>query len=84
MDKENFSHLLANPFFLKKKNNVKFEIENDVIILLHKLFPEYHITDIDGEYLIKRLDNFCKDLYIEHIVDDLLKEIIQKTIDQNV
>jgi hypothetical protein len=84
MDKQNYSHLLANPYFFKKKNNVKFEIENDVVLLLHKLFPEYNITDIDGEFLIKRLDNFCKDLYIEHIVNDLLNEIIQKTIDQNV
>jgi len=82
MDKDNLSHLLANPYFMKKKstNNYDAELQNDLMMILNKLFPEYRVNDFDPNIIFEKIEKICMDLYIDKITNNIIDNIIIEII----
>ncbi len=84
MDKENYSHLLANPSYMKKKDktNVDYDIilQEELIVILNKLFPDYHMNEYNHNLIFKKIEKLCRNLYIDQIISNIVDTIINDII----
>jgi len=86
MDKDNYSHLLANPSFMKNKKD-KTKTDDDIILqdelttVLNKLYPDYHMNEHDHMFIFEKIEKICRDILIDktvtNVVDTIISDIIK-------
>ena len=70
-----FHHLLANPNNLQKNKN-KYNYENDLFILLKKLFPNYNVkTDNEKLIVLQKIENILYNIQLDSITNNLINNI---------
>ena len=76
--------LLANPQHIKKKdtNNIKKDnlIDDKIISLITKRFPNIVIKDIDKQYILKKIESFCNDYTINNIIEEEIYKLVTSVI----
>jgi len=82
MDEGILAHLLANPNHMKKNQskNYNYQLHNDLMVTLTKIFPEYELNDHDHDIILKKIEKLCKDLFIEKTVNNIVDTIISDII----
>jgi hypothetical protein len=85
-DNYNYAHLLANPFFMKnKKDKTKsdnnLEIQDELTIILNKLFPDYNMNENDHNLIFEKIEKICREILIDktvvNVVDTIISDIIK-------
>ena len=76
MDKDDItlSHLLANPIYIKRQNNIQYSIDNEIIKLLNKKF-EVELTPENYTKIIIKIENLLVDLEVENIINRIVDKI---------
>jgi hypothetical protein len=85
MDKDNYSHLLANPSYMinKKKTmtDSEFILQNELSTILNKLFPDYHMNEDDHLLIFEKIEKICRGILINktvaNVVDTIISDIIK-------
>ena len=76
MDKDDItlSHLLANPIYIKRQNNIQYSIDNEIIKLLNKKF-EVELNQENYTKIIIKIENLLLDLEVENIINRIVDKI---------
>lgn len=76
MDKDDItlSHLLANPIYIKRQNNIQYSIDNEIRKLLNKKF-EVELTPENYTKIIIKIENLLVDLEVENIINRIVDKI---------
>jgi hypothetical protein len=85
MDTDNYSHLLANPFYMKnKKDKIKTDddliLQTELTIILNKLFPDYNMNENDHNLIFEKIEKICREIFIDKMVVDVVDTIISEII----
>jgi len=76
MDKDDItlSHLLANPIYIKRQNNIQYSIDNEIRKLLNKKF-EVELAPENYTKIIIKIENLLVDLEVENIINRIVDKI---------
>ena len=76
MDKDDItlSHLLANPIYIKRQNNIQYSIDNEIRKLLNKKF-EVELTPENYTKIIIKIENLLVGLEVENIINRIVDKI---------
>tara|TARA_Y100000817_G_scaffold312239_1_gene305780 strand:+ start:1868 stop:2137 length:270 start_codon:yes stop_codon:yes gene_type:complete len=78
-------HLLANPFYHKKKSIPHFNsIDDQLFLLIQKRFPQYKITKEDYIKNIDKIENLFFEAYQTTIIKEVIEQIIRSTVNEQV
>ena len=77
-------YLLANPNYHQKKIFKEQSIDNSLLILLNKKFPNIKITEEDYDKNILKIETLFTETYNQKIIIKLIEEIIEKAINEQV
>ena len=68
-------HLLANPNNLQKNKN-KYNYENDLFIILKKLFPNYNVkTDNEKLIVLQKIEKILYNIQLDSITNNLINNV---------
>ena len=74
-----YVYLLANPNHLKKEKNVNLiNYENELLVLLEKIFPQYK-SYLDHQ-LIEKIESLCNENYTNNLANTVAKTVIEDII----
>ena len=68
------SHLLANPIYVKRPNNIQYSVDNELRKLLCKKF-EVELTQENYEKIIIKIENIIVELEVENTIDRIIDNI---------
>lgn len=80
-----FAHLLANPYYHKKKTIGDLNtIDDELFILLGRKFPKLNITE--GDYLenIRKIEKLFTETNNNKIIKDVIEQIITYIVNEEV
>tara|TARA_B100000989_G_C19447500_1_gene430192 strand:+ start:443 stop:700 length:258 start_codon:yes stop_codon:yes gene_type:complete len=82
MEDENFYHLLVNPYKVNRNKKVIKEITiDDVLInILKKKYHKYTLSNKDYDNIINNLDILVSDIDIENLINKLVDNVIEESI----
>tara|TARA_B100000214_G_C23582628_1_gene452552 strand:+ start:113 stop:376 length:264 start_codon:yes stop_codon:yes gene_type:complete len=85
MDKNtNNLHLLANPYYHKKKEKKHSTIDKELLLLIQKKFPDYKISESDYQKNIKKIDTLFMETNTINIIEEYIEKIIQAVLNEQV
>jgi len=66
----------------KKKTTTDYDIilQNELVIILNKLFPDYHMNEHDHHLIFEKIEKICRDILINKIVTNVVDTIISDII----
>jgi|TARA_B110000914_G_C15096610_1_gene279727 hypothetical protein len=68
------SHLLANPIYVKRENNLQYSIDNELRKLLDKKF-EVQLTKEKYKKIIIKIENLLAELEVEDTINRIIGDI---------
>ena len=68
------SHLLANPFYIKKSNNIQYSVDSEIKKLLTKKF-EVELTQENYEKIIIKIEKFLLELEVKNTIDRIIDKV---------
>ena len=75
-DLETFTHLLANPYFCKKNNDLKKPNEDNILLKsLQDKFPLLNITEKEYNQNILKIEILLKESIIKNTIDSIIEKI---------
>ena len=77
-------HLLANPYYHKKKKTFKTNIDDELLLLMQKKFPNCKITKDDYQKNIIKIENMFIETTNSNIIKEYLEKIIQTVVNEQV
>ena len=83
MEDKNLYHLIVNPYKVnREKKIVKKEstIDNSLILLFKKKYPNCNLEDKDYNIIINNLDKLVLDLDINNLIDNFVDNIIEEVL----
>ena len=80
---EDTFHLLANPYYIKKKKNLfQPTLDEEILRLIQKKFPILEILDDDYNNFIAKIENILIDIIIKNHINTILNERLLPSIHQ--
>ena len=80
---EDTFHLLANPYYIKKKKNLfQPTLDDEILRLIQKKFPILEILDDDYNNFIAKIENILIDIIIKNHINTILNERLLPSIHQ--
>ena len=75
------SHLLANPYHMKKKkiNNNIFTIDHELLMLLNKKF-NYELMEDNIPLLFEKIEKILFEIHRLNIIHDIVNNLVDNTI----
>lgn len=73
-DEITLSHLLANPIYVKRPNNIQYSVDNEIRKLLGKKF-EVELTQENYEKIIIKIEKFLLELEVKNTIDRIIDKI---------
>ena len=80
---EDTLYLLANPNHYFRKPLTVSSVDDNLIILLSKKF-DFQLTKDNYEKNISKIEKIFRDTYIDNIVQKLVNELIEYTLNEQV
>ncbi len=68
------SHLLANPIYVKRQNNIQYSVDNEIRRLLGKKF-EVELTQENYEKIIIKIENYLVELEVENTINRIIDNV---------
>ena len=73
-DEITLSHLLANPIYVKRPNNIQYSVDNEIRKLLGKKF-EVELTQENYEKIIIKIEKFLLELEVKNTIDRIIDKV---------
>ena len=74
-------HLLANPYHIKKKKiYIEPSLDDEILRLIQKKFPNLKILEEDYTLFILKIENLLTDIIIENHINHIINERLLPSI----
>ena len=84
MEDSDLYHLIVNPYKVnrdKKKINRICTIDDKLLCLLKEKYPKFEFEGEDYNIIINKLDILIFDLSIKKLIDNLIYNVVEGTLD---
>ena len=81
MDDRDLYHLIVNPYKVNRDKIKKVSsIDNTLLSLLKRKYPQYNIKDKDYSIIVNNLEELLKDLNRKNLINKFVDNIIEEVI----
>ena len=81
MDDKDLYHLIVNPYKINKDKIKKVSsIDNSLLSLLKRKYPQYDIEEKDYNIIINHLEEFIIDLNNKNLINKFVDNIIEEVL----
>ena len=72
---DQFIHLLANPYHIRKDKVIKNNIGNELFSVIRRKYPNYTVNDYYHKDILLKLENILFVKTLESTLDDIIETI---------
>ena len=81
MDDKDLYHLIVNPYKINKDKIKKVSsIDNSLLSLLKRKYPQYDIEEKDYNIIVNHLEEFIIDLNNKNLINKFVDNIIEEVL----